>query len=481
VTLRAQHSPPGSAARLAVLAGAFIAVLDFFVVNVAIPSMRHDLGARPSQVQWVVAGYGLTYGVGLITGGRLGDRWGYRRMYLLGLVLFAVASALCGLAPSADALVAARILQGVTAALMVPQVLAILNSAYQGEDRVRAINAYGVTMVLASVFGQLIGGVLIRIDAGGLGWRACFLLNVPIAAVTVLVVRRLMPDDRGGTASRLDLRGAALVTVALTAVVLPLIEGREYGWPRWTWVSLTAAVALLGVFALHQRYVGRAGGDPLVAVELFRVRSFTVGLLAQLIFWTGQASFLLVFALYVQEGHALGPLGAGLAFLPLGIGYLITSIAARRLARLLGRQVIAVGCVTMAAGELSAALLVPLVDGSGQLVLLMPSLLVHGLGMGMTVTALVSTVMARIGVGRSGSAAGALTTAQQLGNALGVAVIGTAFYSSLLARDSYAGAFQLSLTLLGAIALTVAVLIQLLPSTTALPDGADLPVVATER
>jgi EmrB/QacA subfamily drug resistance transporter len=441
-----------------VLAGIFMAALDFFIVNVAIPSISADLSASAAAIEWVVAGYGLAYGAGLITAGRLGDLYGRRRVLTLALALFTVASAACGLAPSAAFLVSARIVQGVAAALLTPQVLAVLGTAYAGEARARAFNAYGLTLGLAAVFGQLIGGLLIRADLFGLDWRACFLINIPVGVAALALTLRLVPESRAPARARPDLPGMLLVTLALVATVLPLIEGREQGWPAWTWLSLAAALALFGVTWL---YLSRRSA-PLIDLTLFRERAFAAGLLTQLAFWMGQASFFLVFALYVQLGHGLDALGAGLIFTPLGAGYLATSLTARHLAARLGRQVIAVGALTMVAGEILLRVTVAHIGVTGHVAWLTPALVIHAAGMGMAVAPLAATILARIPANHAGAAAGVLSTVQQVGNALGVAIVGILFYGAV--DRGYAYAFDLSLTYLIGVALGVAALVQLLPT-----------------
>jgi MFS family permease len=260
-----------------VLVGTFVAVLDFFIVNVALPSMQGDLHASNGAIEWVVAGYGLTSAAGLITAGRLGDRYGRRRMFSLGLALFTLASAACGVAPGAGALVAARLVQGLAASLMTPQVLSIIGVVYQGEERVKALSAFGMTMGLAAVGGQLIGGALVQADPAGLGWRTCFLINLPIGVAALALAPRLVPESRAERASGLDSVGTLLVTLGLLSVLFPLVEGRQHGWPEWTWVSLAVAPVLLGAFALHQRALRRRGGAPLLDLGLFRERSCGAG------------------------------------------------------------------------------------------------------------------------------------------------------------------------------------------------------------
>jgi MFS family permease len=285
--LAAHHWAPLSI----VLIAPFMVVLDFFIVNVAIPSMQSQLNAGSGAVEWVIAGYGLTFAIGLITGGRLGDRFGRRRMFSLGLLLFTIASAACGLASSPALLVAARIAQGLSAALLAPQALAILGVLYEGARRAHALSIYGMALGLAAVGGQVIGGALIQANPAGLGWRSVFLINIPIGVVGLFLAPRLVPESRGEGTPRLDLAGAGLVTLALTAMLLPLIEGRSHGWPLWTWASLAASPFLLYGFALYQRRLARGGGEPLLHPRLFRERAFTIGLIAQLAFFSTMASF----------------------------------------------------------------------------------------------------------------------------------------------------------------------------------------------
>ncbi|MEO3785562.1 MFS transporter [Actinocorallia sp. B10E7] len=442
-----------------VLTGVFITILDFFIVNVAIPPIQNDLHASAAAVQWTVAGYGLAYGSGLVLGGRLGDVFGRRRMFALGMALFTLASVACGLVPDAATLVAARIAQGAAAALLAPQVLAILRTAYSGAAQVRALNAYALTMGLAAVFGQLIGGLLIQADLFGTGWRACFLINAPIGAAALASTRRMIPESRADGAARIDLGGAALVTLALAATLLPLIEGREQGWPLWTWLSFAAAVLLfIG-------YARRRHASPLIDLALFRERAFTAGLLTQLAFTMGMAAYFLIFALYVQEGRGLNALEAGLIFVPIGAGYLAASSLAPRLAARLGRQAIAVGGLTRALG---LALLLFAVHRDAPVGWLVPALALDGVGMGLALAPIMGTVLAGIAPHHAGAASGMLTTAQQVGGALGVGIVGVVFYGSLSGGVTHA--FQHGLIYLIAVSLTLIGLVQLLPRTPAAPS-----------
>jgi EmrB/QacA subfamily drug resistance transporter len=443
------------------MAGTFMVVLDFFIVNVALPAMQADLHAGTAAIEWVVAGYGLTFGTLLITAGRLGDQFGRRRMFSLGLALFTLASAACGLAATPTVLVAARLVQGIAAAMLSPQVLAIMGVVYRGPDRVRALSIYGIVLGLAAVGGQLIGGVLVQADIAGLGWRSCFLINVPIGIVALLTAGGLVPESRAGGASRLDLVGTVLVTLGLVGIVLPLVEGRQHGWPTWTWLCLAAAPVTLLAFAAHQRSLSRRGGAPLLDPALFRSRAFSAGLVTQLLFWTVQASFFLVLALYLQQGRGLDALQAGLVFTILAAAYLVASLKAPALTARFGRRLPLVGALVLGAGHALMALAVADVGTGGSIALLAPAMLLEGAGMGLIITPLTATVLSSLEPQRAGAASGALSTMQQVGNTIGVAVTGVIFFGAL--DRGFATAFELSMVQLAAVSLAVALLTRLLP------------------
>ncbi|WP_339094035.1 MFS transporter [Variovorax paradoxus] len=456
-------SGPGRLGLWVMLSGTFLVVLDFFIVNVALPSMQRELHADAATLQLVVAGYGLATAAGLVTGGRLGDMFGRRRMFTLGLLLFTLASAACGLAPDAGLLVAARVLQGLAGALLQPQVLAMIGLAYTGEHRARAFAAYGLTLGLGATLGQLVGGVLIHADLAGLGWRSCFLINVPIGLLALVLAPRAVPPLANPGSSRLDLPGVLLVAAGSVTVVLPLVEGREQGWPLWSGLCLAAALPLLGAFALQQRRLASRGGAPLVAPELLADRRFVAGLFTTLAFYLGNASLYFVLALYLQQGLALDPLASGTVFTSLAVGFFATSMAGARLARRFGgKPPIATGALVLAAGHALQLVNVAGWPGHSHVVAWMvPLLFVQGAGLGMVMAPLVSTVLAGLPPQHAGVASGVLSMVQQASNALGVALIGILFYGRLgHAPDAagYAGAFGLALAYLMVSALAVALL-----------------------
>ena len=479
---RPRPPAPGWGPLLVVLAGTFMALLDFFIVNVALPSIQSGLHASRAAVQLIIAGYGLTFATGMITGGRLGDLYGRRRMFMTGLALFTLTSAACGLAPGAGLLIGARVLQGAAGALMTPQVLAIIGIVYAGPRRDRAFAAYGLAMGFAGVLGQLLGGAIITASVGGSGWRGIFLINVPVGLTALVLARRVIPEFAGhgvpssigdSGAGRLDLAGTALATAGLAAVVAPLIEGQQYGWPAWTWASLAAAPVLLGGFVVHQRRRAASGRSPLVDPGLFASRGFSVGSLAALAFGLVPASFFFVLALFLQDGLGLSPLLSGEVFAAVGAGYFAAMMLATGLARRLGRQVLALGAAVVAAG----ALLLAAADGGSSWaplswaplswmplswMPLLPGLAVTGFGIGLVLVPLSATVLAGVDPQHAGAAAGVLATAQQVGGAVGVALVGVVFYRSLGA-GAFGHAMTAALILLAGLTVATAALVQLLP------------------
>jgi EmrB/QacA subfamily drug resistance transporter len=444
------------------MAGVFLIVLDFFVVNVALPAIQRGLHASASAVEWVVAGYGLAFAVLIITAGRVADHVGRRRMLVIGLSAFTMASAACGLAPSAGVLVACRVLQGAAAAAISPAVLAIVGVTYQGPERARALSIYGMVMGLASAGGQIVGGLLVTADIGGIGWRAIFLVNVPVGVAAIALAPQLVEESRAERARSLDPVGMVLITATLTAIVLPLIEGRAHGWPAWTWLSFAAGLLLGTSFAVQQRALARRRRAPLLDPVLFTTRAFTAGLATQLVFWCTQASGYLFLALYLQQGRGLSALDAGLLFTVAAVTYVVASGRAPELVERHGRRLVASGAIVLAAGHGAALAAVLAIGTTGSVLALAPGLALIGAGMGFCMTPLVSVVMSGVGAEHAGAAAGTLSTIQQVGNALGVALVGVLFFA-VAGHHGLDGAFAACEAALVGVGLGVAALTRLLP------------------
>ena len=447
---------------LILVSGMFMIGLDFFGVNVAIPSLRAHLHASSASVEFIVSGFSLAYAASMITAGRLGDLYGRRRMFGTGMVLFTLASLCAGLAPAAGVLIAARVAQGIGAAVMTPQMLAILNVSFTGPQRVRAFTAFCLSMGLSATFGQLIGGALIYLNVGGFGWRTIFLVNVPVGAASLSLMRTFIPESRGTGRQGLDVAGAVLGACGLLAIVVPLVEGREQGWPLWSWVCLAAAAPLLAAFAVRQHRLEAGDRAPLISLRLFRERAFSVGIVIILGFFTAMASFMLVLALYLQNGHGVSPLASGEIFSALGIGYVPAAFAAPRVAARLGKHVLTLGALIVAAGYAALIATVAGIGVTGSSAWMMVGLFVAGAGMAMFVNPVTSTVLAGVSPRHAAAAAGVLSTAQEGGNALGVAAIGVVFFG-LLGHGDYARAFEWSVAVLAVLTLAVAGLVVALP------------------
>lgn len=443
------------------LAGAFMVVLDFFIVNVALPAVAADLNASESSLEWVIAGYGLSFAVLLITCGRLGDEFGRRRLYSIGLTLFTLTSLACGLAPSADALVIARILQGASAAILMPQVLSTIAVTYTGGEHARALSVYGIVLGLAAVGGQIIGGALVQTDFLGLGWRGCFLINVPVGLAALAATPRLVAESRAPSRSRIGGGSALILAIGLVAAMLPLIQGRQHGWPVWSLVSLAAAPLILGGFVALQAWLGRSGRSALIDLRLFGERTFSAGLATQFALATVQAAFFVYLALYLQQGRGLNPLEAGLVFAILAVAYVAASGPAPKLTERYGRAIVAGGGGCLTAGCAFFAIAVGEVGVGGSILVLVPGLLLVGAGVGLCFTPIQQIVLGGVGPAGVGSASGMLSTVQQGGFALGVAITGVIYFGEL--DGGVAHAFQLSLWQLAAFALEIVVMAALLP------------------
>lgn len=436
------ETPPWLGLYVLLLAG-FVTIFDLFVVNVAIPSMQASLDASFAQIGYIIAGYELAFGVLLITGGRLGDLFGRRRLFVVGMAGFTVASGLCGLAPTAGFLIAARVLQGLAAALLFPQVYASIRVNFSGDDSRRAFGLLGMTLGLAAIAGQVLGGWLVHANLFDLGWRTIFLVNVPIG-LFAMGAARFIPESRASQPPALDWRGVGLVSGALTLLLVPLIEGPGHGWPAWTLWCLAAAMVLFAVFYRHEEERRSAGHQPLVDMRLLAQRRFALGAVLVLLIYSTSSSFFLCFALLVQTGFGLDPFMAGSIFAPCSVGFVVASLAAPRLVARWGTPAIAMGALVYASALGLLIAQVNLADADLMPVRLIPVLIVVGVGQGFIMTPLLNLVLGFVEETQAGMASGVISTVQQIGVALGVAAVGILFGTALAAGDdslSHAGPY----------------------------------------
>ncbi|MFI1204328.1 MFS transporter [Streptomyces sp. BHT-5-2] len=416
---------------LTVLLGAALPLIDFFIVNVALPTIDHDLHAGPAMLEMVVAGYGVSYATLLVLGGRLGDMVGRRRLFLWGLSTFGLTSLACGLAPDAWTLVAARVAQGAAAALLLPQVLATIQATTTGQRRAKAVSLYGGTAGVSSAVGQVLGGLLVSVNLAGSGWRAVFLVNVPIAVVAWLLAARTVPETRSPHPSRVDGPGTALLATTLVTLLLPLTEGRAAGWPVWSWVLLAVFPFAAVAFVVVERRAERAGRTPLVPPSLFGIPSVRSGLAMIVPFSVGFGGFMFVVAVALQSGLRYGPLAAGVALVPLCVAFFLSSLAGPRLVQRFGRKVVITGSLIQGAGLLALVLTVRAGWPDIPVAALAPSMTVLGLGQGMVLPVLLRIVLSELPVAQAGVGGGVMVTTQQSGLALGVATLGTLFLALL--------------------------------------------------
>ncbi|MFC9755423.1 MFS transporter [Streptomyces sp. NPDC056921] len=433
--VRHDHPAPvlGTLGLFTVLLGAALPLIDFFIVNVALPAIDHDLDAGPALLELVVAGYGLAYAVLLVLGGRLGDMAGRRRLFLLGIAAFGITSLACGLAPDAWTLVGARVAQGAAAALMLPQVLATIQAATSGERRARAMGLYGATAGLSMVAGQILGGVLVAaaplssVFGESAGWRSVFLVNVPVAAVGLVLAARAVPETRSQRPAPVDVPGTLLLAVSLVTLLAPLTEGRAAGWPVWTWVSLALSPFAAYAFYRVERRADRRGLAPLVPPSLLRLESLRRGLALVVPFSIGFGGFMFVIAVALQQGLELGPAAAGLSMAPMAVAFFVASLAGPRLILRYGSRVVTAGGLIQAVGVLVLALTVWREwSGLGALGLL-PGVAIAGFGQGLQLPVLFRIVLSDVPAARAGVGGGVMTTTQQAALALGVATLGTLF------------------------------------------------------
>ena len=403
-----------------VTAAQFIAVADAFIVNVAIPSIRADLHAGTAEIEAVIAVYQIACAALLITGGRLGDILGRKPVFIIGVVSFTLASLWCGLAGSALMLIIARAAQGAAAAIMVPQVLASIHTLFPDEARGRAFAIFGMAIGLGAAVGFMLGGWLITLNPAGLGWRSIFFVNVPIGIDIALAAAWLMPKLPRAVGTRLDLNGAVALFLGLLGLLLPMMFGRELGWPWWVWLVMAVGMSSLAGFMRLQRRVERRGGMPLIDLGLLADRAFLAGMGATFCFFAGNLSFYFILTLYMQKGMGLSPFDAALTVMPLALAFVFGS-------RLSGGRLIE-GCVVQGIGLAGTAVLVGTTAHPTMALLMLP-LAVFGYGQGMVPAPLFSAVLTQVRHAHAGSGAGMLATTQQVANGTGVVLSGMVYFA----------------------------------------------------
>ena len=451
-------------AAIVLIVGALMDMIDVTIVNVALPSIRRDLHASATQLEWVVSGYMLAFAATLIIAGNLGDKFGRKRLFLSGAALFGLASLAAGLSGSGAELITARVVQGAAAAAMAPQVLATFRVIFGRAERGKAFGIYGAMLGFASAIGLVLGGLLTGANLFGWEWRSVFYVNVPVAVAALIAGARFVPETKDPGARRPFVAGAVLLAGSLVAIVYPLLEGRQLGWPVWVWPLMAAGVAGLVVLGLIEARRTSTTVAPLLRAGLFRVPAFAAGMGVQLAFFAGMQGFFIAFALWLQAGEHFSPLKAGLTAVAFSVGSFIAAPVAVPLAQKAGRRILAGGAVLMVAGIGGVALAAPHVGVNGSPWPIVPGLVVAGAGLALLVIPLVNVVLAAVPAEVAGGASGLFSTAQQLGGALGVALLGSVFFGYLNGHSFEAALVHTAPYAMGAFALC-GVLALLLPRT----------------
>ncbi|MGY8668432.1 MFS transporter [Bradyrhizobium sp. UFLA05-109] len=423
-----------------VVAAQFTFGVDAFVVNVAIPTIAVDLHATPAQIESVIAIYLIAYSTLVVTGGRLGDIHGTKNVFLAGVAGFTLTSLWCGLAQSASELIIARLAQGATAALMVPQVLATLHLLFTDETRNRAFGIYGIVLGLAGAAGFLLGGLLVTVDLAHAGWRSVFFVNVPLGLIIITAALRIMPQVARRAGTRLDVAGSFVLFAGLLCLIGPLLFGHDVGWAAWLWGVMAIGVAILVAFLRLEHAVSRRGGMPLIDLTLLSDAAFLRGLGAAFFFFLANLSFYLIMTLFMQNGLKIPPLAAGSAFIPLAIAFVVASRHSGVRARHRGTKVLIEGCALQIAGLAALALLAFSVDAPTPVMLAL-TMIIFGYGQGLVMAPLSGAVLSTVKPVAAGSASGMYGTTIQIGNAAGVAAIGALYFAVESTQSSRAAFF----------------------------------------
>ena len=440
-----------------VLIGSFMAVLDVFIVTQGLPSIKTTLGAAGADLELVVSVYSLVYAALLVTGGRLGDILDRKRIFLFGMTVFTVASGLAGYAPTPAFLIGARALQGIGAALMYPQVLSIIQVTFKGTDRSLALALFAAISGIGAITGNILGGFLIQLNIAGLTWRPIFLVNIPIGIVGLLVGSLVLRSSRSDRPPRLDLLGVGLITLFLVSLVLPLSQGQQLRWPLWTITLLVLAFPILGLFILHERKLTDNEQDPLIDLDLFRHRSFAIGIPLTLSYYVIASGFFFTFVIFLQSGLGFSPLASGLAFGIINVGFITASLLGPRLIPRFGSRVLSFGYGIQVVGFVAVWITLNSYGTNLNLYELTIPLLIFGEGAGLVLSPLLGVVLSGVPIHEAGEASGVVSTSFQIGNTIGISLFGLLFYSFLgnqQSEVSYLGAIERVLPLFAIIALS---------------------------
>ncbi|MEU4678661.1 MFS transporter [Micromonospora sp. NPDC023737] len=428
------------------LVAAFMTLLDVSIVNVAIPSLDQALHASPSDLQWVLSGYALTFGLALVPAGRFGDARGRRNAFVFGIALFTITSALAGLAPSPTWLVIARLLQGAAAGIVNPQVTGVIQELFRGPERARPFGLLGATIGISTAVGPLLGGLLIALGGQEHGWRYVFFVNVPVGIIAVILGWRLLPARQKGHADRhrLDPVGVILLGVGVLLVLLPLVQEQQWRTP-WKWALIPAGLLVLLAFAVWEHRYARTR-QPLFDLRLFKLRSYTLGSLIALIYFGGFTAIFFIFTLFLQNGHGYSALVAGLAITPFALGSAAASAAGGRFVNRTGRPLVAAGLLAVVVGLAGTWLALHEFPHAPAPWVTAGPLLLAGIGSGLVIAPNQTLTLSQVPVPQAGSGAGMLQTGQRIGSAAGIAAVGSAFFASLASKNGdFTAAFEHSL------------------------------------
>ena len=422
-----------------VLAAEIMDLLDSTIVNVAGPSLKEKLGASPSALQWVIGGYTLTLGAGLIFGGRLADRYSRRNVFLLGLASFTITSLLCAIAPNIEALIAFRLIQGFAGALVLPHIIGFIRDVFPPEELGKAFAIFGPVFGLGGILGPIVGGFIIDGDIASTGWRAVFLVNIPIGIINLALAWKYLPEKESDHSIKIDLLGSFIIIVSSGLLLLPLIQGQEAGWPAWTFVSLAISFLGFAIFTLQQRWVISRNRTPLVDPDIFKARTYNLGLAGIFTFFAGFTGVYLIITLFLQIGEGYSARGAGIANVAIALGTAIGgALSGAVLAEKFGTRVLQFGAAAQIIGAVLLFSALPDMQ-SFNFWHIAPGMLVSGFGTGLVVAALFDAILLAIKDELVGSASGVLSAVQSIGSSVGVAIFGTLFFNKVTSGAIDAG------------------------------------------